>query len=240
MKSSVKAIGANIKALRAEQNMTQDALAEALFVTRQTISNYETGKSNPDISTLLAIAEILGTDINTLIYGHAVSEDTKSANRDLLKSAIVFSVLLIVTLIGLPFLKRLASSTFQVEPLQVFRFTVVPALMVSGGWLLIALLKRFVGLKPLQNKYRKPAQIVIYSLLILNAAVILPFLVWNVYTFFVSLRAGSVSTSFGSLPVYNQLLRFFLLRAYRFPYFYCLVGIVLGIIHNPKIASKKE
>lgn len=240
MKSSVKAIGANIRALRTERSMTQDALAEALFVTRQTVSNYETGKSNPDISTLLAIAEVLDTDIDTLIYGQIVSEDTKAANRALIKSATVCAVLLIVSLIGQPFLKRLAYNSFIVEPLQIFRCAVIPILMICGGWLLIALLKRFAGLKPLQNKYRKPAKIVLYSILILNAAVILPFLVWNVYAFFVTLHTSSVSMSFGSLPVYNQLLRFFLLWVYRFPYFYCLVGIVLGIIHKPKFTSEKE
>jgi len=35
-------IGKNIKLLREERNMTQDELAERLFVTRQTVSNYET------------------------------------------------------------------------------------------------------------------------------------------------------------------------------------------------------
>ena len=43
--------------------------AERLFVSRQTVSNYETGKSNPDIDTLTKLAEIFETDVNTLIYG---------------------------------------------------------------------------------------------------------------------------------------------------------------------------
>ena len=38
-------IGKNIKHLRIAQEMTQDQLAERLFVTRQTVSNYENGKS---------------------------------------------------------------------------------------------------------------------------------------------------------------------------------------------------
>ena len=38
-------IGKNIRTLRVERDMSQDQLAEALHVTRQTVSNYETGVS---------------------------------------------------------------------------------------------------------------------------------------------------------------------------------------------------
>lgn len=38
-------IGKNIRAARIRQGITQDTLAEKLFVTRQTVSNYETGGS---------------------------------------------------------------------------------------------------------------------------------------------------------------------------------------------------
>ncbi len=62
-------IGKNIKQLRQLKNMTQDELAEKLFVTRQTVSNYETGKSRPDIEMLTRIAETLETDPNTVLYG---------------------------------------------------------------------------------------------------------------------------------------------------------------------------
>ena len=62
-------IGKNIKLLRQQKNMTQDELAEALFVTRQTVSNYETGRSRPDVEMLLKIAEVLNADANTVLYG---------------------------------------------------------------------------------------------------------------------------------------------------------------------------
>ena len=38
-------IGKNIRDLRKRQNMTQDELAARLFVTRQTVSNYENGRT---------------------------------------------------------------------------------------------------------------------------------------------------------------------------------------------------
>ena len=62
-------IGKNIKKARAEKGYTQEQLAQKLSVTRNTISNYETGHSNPDIEMLQMLAEALETDPNTLIYG---------------------------------------------------------------------------------------------------------------------------------------------------------------------------
>lgn len=58
----------NIKRLRQEKNMTQADLAEALHVTRQTVSSWERANSTPDLSLLSAIAEALGTDQTQLLY----------------------------------------------------------------------------------------------------------------------------------------------------------------------------
>ena len=58
-------IGKNIKQLREENKLSQEQLAEKLFVTRQTVSNYETGRSRPDVEMLKKIAEVLDTDVNT-------------------------------------------------------------------------------------------------------------------------------------------------------------------------------
>ena len=45
-------IGKNLKQLREQKGLKQEQLAELLFVTRQTVSNYENGRSRPDIETL--------------------------------------------------------------------------------------------------------------------------------------------------------------------------------------------
>ena len=61
-------IGKNIRDLRKRQNMTQDELAARLFVTRQTVSSWERGKSYPDLDTLLQLAEALSASPNDLLY----------------------------------------------------------------------------------------------------------------------------------------------------------------------------
>ena len=45
-------LNTQIKKYRTELNLSQEELAEKVYVTRQTISNWETGKSYPDIHSL--------------------------------------------------------------------------------------------------------------------------------------------------------------------------------------------
>ena len=54
-------IGKNIRYLRESKGLTQDQLAEKLFVTRQTVSNYETGRTRPDVDMIVSIANVLRT-----------------------------------------------------------------------------------------------------------------------------------------------------------------------------------
>ena len=70
----MNAVGKNLKRLRQREKLTQDALAEQLHVTRQAVSSWETGKTQPDVETLTALAEVLHTDIRELIYGPESAE----------------------------------------------------------------------------------------------------------------------------------------------------------------------
>ena len=62
-------IGKNIKKLRQEKGITQEQLAERLHVTRQAVSNWEIGKTQPDIETLTVLAEFFEVTVEELIYG---------------------------------------------------------------------------------------------------------------------------------------------------------------------------
>lgn len=84
-------IGKNIRDLRIRENMTQDELAEKLHVTRQTVSNYETGRSRPDVDMLTHIAQALNTDPNTILYGPAQSDIKKYDWRGLGKAVVILA-----------------------------------------------------------------------------------------------------------------------------------------------------
>lgn len=74
-------ISKNIKKLRKENNLTQETLSEKLFVTRQTVSYWETGRSQPTLDMLgdLAVAlncsplDIIGAKKQKLTHEHFVA-----------------------------------------------------------------------------------------------------------------------------------------------------------------------
>lgn len=60
-------LGNQIKAHRAALSLSQEELAEKVYVTRQTVSNWETGRGYPSIDSLKAIAEFFGVTIDELL-----------------------------------------------------------------------------------------------------------------------------------------------------------------------------
>ena len=62
-------IANQIKRLRNEKRLSQDELAEKIFVSRQTVSNWENEKTYPDIKSLLLLSEVFETSLDALIKG---------------------------------------------------------------------------------------------------------------------------------------------------------------------------
>lgn len=75
-------IGAFLKALRKEKNMTQEQLAEQLGVSNRTISRWETGNNMPDIGLLTEIAEFYNVSIPELINGERKSENMREEVKE--------------------------------------------------------------------------------------------------------------------------------------------------------------
>ena len=62
-------LNAQIKKYRKSLNLSQEELAEKVYVTRQTISNWENGKSYPDIHSLLLLSSLFNVSLDQLIKG---------------------------------------------------------------------------------------------------------------------------------------------------------------------------
>lgn len=64
----MNAVGSHVQKLRKQQDLSQDALAEKLNVTRQAVSQWERSNTQPDFNMLKRIAEVFGADIHQVIY----------------------------------------------------------------------------------------------------------------------------------------------------------------------------
>ena len=93
-------VGRNCKRLRQRAGLTQDSLAERLHVTRQAVSAWETGKNQPDVETLTALAEALGADVRELIYGPgAVREGYTRFQRRYVACTVLCAVVVVTWLV---------------------------------------------------------------------------------------------------------------------------------------------
>ena len=91
-----------IKKYRTMMNLSQEELAERIYVTRQTISNWETGKSYPDIHSLLLLSSLFNISLDSLIKGDLeIMRETvnKKEIQDFRFYGGIFTVLLLVTVI---------------------------------------------------------------------------------------------------------------------------------------------
>lgn len=82
--------GTRLAQLRREAGLSQQALADRLSVTRQAVSNWERDQTLPDLEMLRAIAQALGTDLNTLS-----GSDAPVRRRRYGKKAVVFPAVLV-------------------------------------------------------------------------------------------------------------------------------------------------
>ena len=64
-------LGTQIKKYRTEAGLSQEEFADKVYVSRQTVSNWETGKNYPDINSLVLMSETFGISVDTLLKGDA-------------------------------------------------------------------------------------------------------------------------------------------------------------------------
>lgn len=95
-------LGKQIRKYRNELSLSQDDLAERIFVSRQTISNWENDKSYPDVNSLVLLSEVFATSIDNLIKGDIELMKEQINNEDrrhFVKLGNIYSIMLAITII---------------------------------------------------------------------------------------------------------------------------------------------
>lgn len=72
-----------IKKYRTETNLSQEELADKIYVSRQTISNWENEKNYPDIKSLVLMSEVFQVSLDNLVKGDLERMKKKLTHRNM-------------------------------------------------------------------------------------------------------------------------------------------------------------
>ncbi|MCI5537002.1 MAG: helix-turn-helix domain-containing protein [Clostridiales bacterium] len=95
-------LGKRIIEIRKQHGLTQEEFAERYHVTRQTISNWENGKSSPDLETLVSMSEDFNVSLDAMLKGdkemvRKITREQKHGRNFILRlSMVVLCLVLIV------------------------------------------------------------------------------------------------------------------------------------------------
>lgn len=125
-------LGQRIRKYRIAAQMTQEELAEKVFVSRQTISNWENDKSYPDIHSLLMLGNLFDVSLDTLVKGdiETMKEKIDEASvRHFRQDNTIFSILVIAAI---------------ATPMLLFQWAGIPGLAI---WAVLAGVTLHFGLR---------------------------------------------------------------------------------------------
>ncbi len=95
-------LSSQIKKYRNELSMSQDELAEKIFVSRQSVSNWENDKTYPDIKSLVLLSEVFQVSLDQLVKGDLEimkKEITTQEMANFQKDASIMTVFMVLMLI---------------------------------------------------------------------------------------------------------------------------------------------
>lgn len=123
-------IGNQIKKYRSELKLSQEQLAEKIFVTRQTISNWENEKNYPDIKSLLMLSSLFGISLDILVKGDIEEMKEQIKETDIKKFdryGNIYTILLLAMIIS---------------PIPLVRYLHVMGIVI---WAVLAVITLFVA-----------------------------------------------------------------------------------------------
>ena len=135
-----------LQTLRKQKGLTQEELAEQLFVSRTAVSKWESGRGYPNIDSLKAISKFFSVTIDELLSGEealSIAEEDHQQKRQMIRDRIFGLLDLSAALLFfLPFFGQSAGGTIQsvslpalsqIQPyLKAAYFAVVIALILLG------------------------------------------------------------------------------------------------------------
>ncbi len=99
MKGDIMEIGKRIREYRKIYNLSQEQLADKIFVSRQTVSNWENDKTYPDIQIIVSLSILFNVSLDELIREDLEEMKMKISNNKASKRADIYSLIMICSTI---------------------------------------------------------------------------------------------------------------------------------------------
>lgn len=186
-------VGKNIVTLRKECGMSQEQLAGHIHVTRQAVSNWETGRSQPDLDMLEALAEAFDTDIHVVIYGQQPDKEDADIHEADRKRHLRMAVIMgLISLIGsvlsiqiLGVLSELRARTYHAVPYMLFRLFVIPVICAGFGIMLMHVLGLFCKVRISRLELKK--KVLVSGVALSIAYVVITICTWEIFPPYIAL-----------------------------------------------------
>lgn len=130
-------VGNRIREARERAGMSQEDLAVAIFVSRQTVSNWETGKTYPDVQSLLLLSNLFDVPIDNLVKGdlEAMETEIKNYEMDRFKIRAGMALTCALILVGFTMLALLIASDITLySPLWFLAWGICWAAVAVAFW----------------------------------------------------------------------------------------------------------
>ena len=132
-------IGDKLKKARMDKNLTQEEVAEKIFVSRQSISNWENNKTYPDIGNVIALSDLYQISLDELLKGSDNFMEHLEESTDIVKSnkkLLYFTVLTMILVV-------LMALFTKILPGKVFIIAIFVLALILTSLIYREVIKRF-------------------------------------------------------------------------------------------------
>lgn len=132
-------IGKKLKSTRLQKGLTQEAVAEKIQVSRQTISNWENEKSYPDIVSVINLSNLYEISLDELLKGDECMLEHLEESTNIVKSNKKLVAAIIVNIV---FLLALMLLSCMIPNKVVFLAAIFVFAIISFSLLLYQIIQR--------------------------------------------------------------------------------------------------
>lgn len=132
-------IGDKLKKARQDKKLTQEEVAEKLFVSRQSISNWENNKTYPDIGNVIALSDLYQISLDELLKGSDNFMKHLEESTDIVKSNKKLIFIIVIALIAMIVMALFT----EFLPEKVFLISIFSLAAIVTGLVYSEIIKRF-------------------------------------------------------------------------------------------------